>query len=716
MSNSKRVLFDKYETVILFDFYLKTLNKEMTHHIAVKRCSRLLRNMAKNKDKDIDDSFRSKSGIAYQMSCMDAVYQGKMAKPTLFADIVYMYRNDSQKFEKLLKEAKSMSENGNETKENVISTFSLSKEKGTNIFEKVDNGIVQTANLDFYGWLVECQKLALPTARSYSSAINTLDMFCRENHIGTGQVKYANSENELQENIRLLLSNVEFQSNNASQHNRLTAALKKYSDYVAAYWNKTDNDAFQSEQNGTLANSEEVSRIRITLKEPRFEYGFRNDSLEISRFRESYYAVNGISCTLDDTDLVQAIKSMGFTFEGKTYLISEEEKSQIKETVEESKRQGINIIYYSSLYDINFDEYDAEKINSADMLKAVISNLLPTYHYRNHYFTFTEKRVNEVDLIHDDILRVWGSSLLQTFDDLSNKLPLIPYYKIKMALSQNADFVRNSPETYVCRNRILITQDELAEIVESVEDEIRANGRALLDSLPLKTLRAENSQVSDTAIYTAVYKLIDDKYDRNDKVLTRKGERKDIYTAVIEYCSTTDKCTYKRLEALAKQVSGVIKQPAIVEAANNAMVRVDKDNFVADKFVDFDVIEIDNALNQTIKKDFIGLKEITTFVNFPFCGYGWNLYLLESYCRRFSQRYMYETRRANSSNSGAIVRKNCFLSYHDIMAHAVARTKIKLQADDVFDYLTEAGYMERKRYRDIDSLISEAMELRNREE
>lgn len=34
--------------------------------------------------------------------------------------------------------------------------------------------------------------------------------------------------------------------------------------------------------------------------------------------------------------------------------------------------------------------------------------------------------------------------------------------------------------------------------------------------------------------------------------------------------------------------------------------------------------------------------------------------------------------------------------------------------NEVFDFLTEAGYMERKIYSDIDSLINEAAQLRER--
>lgn len=58
--------------------------------------------------------------------------------------------------------------------------------------------------------------------------------------------------------------------------------------------------------------------------------------------------------------------------------------------------------------------------------------------------------------------------------------------------------------------------------------------------------------------------------------------------------------------------------------------------------------------------------------------------------------------------------KTCNLSHHDIMVHAVARSGMDLNQEEVFDFLIETGYIERRRYGDIDLLINEAAELRER--
>ena len=142
------------------------------------------------------------------------------------------------------------------------------------------------------------------------------------------------------------------------------------------------------------------------------------------------------------------------------------------------------------------------------------------------------------------------------------------------------------------------------------------------------------------------------------------------------------------------------------------MVRISYDDFVADDHVQFDVPSIDQVLDTMVIGNGIGMKEITTFGAFPFCGYPWNLFVLESYCRRFSSKYKYDCITPNSRNGGAIIKKACNLSFHDIMVESVARSKVNLNKKDVYDYLIDSGLMIRRQYNDIERLINEAKALR----
>ena len=571
----------------------------------------------------------------------------------------------------------------------------------------------QSSN-EFLAWLTESEGLALPTGKSYSSAINNCDSFCREHNIGTGRIYGVVFSEELKQNIRLLLFNGEFQDYNNVQHHRFTAALSKYEKYMDLRDSGTLCARSAVVPENTAIKPEETQQIRKTLELPRFEYGFKDDSVELYRFRSSYADVNGEECTLSDEKLLFAIRGIGFEFDGKVYLVPEDEKERIRSSLANYMNQGLNIVYYESLYDLNADEYFEAKIISADMLKSLLKELTPNYHYKGNYLAFPPERQTELELVRNDIVRVWGNNALRTFDDLSMELPLIPLDKIKFTLAKQSDFIWNSYETYTRIGLFNADEDEIESLISYIDEQCTNVGSVSFDDLPLDTLRDNNPELSETALGNAFYKLIEDKYDRSNKVLTKKGTSRDVYTEVIEFCRKQDRCTYEQLKSIANRVAGVIRQSVIVEAANSAMVRVDKNNFVADRFVHFDVERIDTALNHIVVSGFVGMREITAFSIFPFCGYDWNLYLLESYCRRFSTKYRYDTRRANSSNSGAVIAKSCLLSYHDIMAYAVARSGRGLSENEVYDFLTETGYMERKRYSGIDSLINEAAELRER--
>ncbi len=599
----------------------------------------------------------------------------------------------------------------------IISDLSKYKEflECKNLNRKTEERNTHINKSDFYLWLIEEKGLAAPSGRSYDSAINRCDSFCSEHNIGTGRIYGEESLDKLKRNIELLTLNVEFKMNNETQHNRLTAALSKYLEFLGVKESgKTQNLKGEKDYLKEKISQNEMNRIRETLKLSRFEYGFKDDGVEIYRFRASYEEVNGMDCPLDDDILIDSIRKMGFEFDGKIYLIADDSMKIIVDQINDYKNQGINIVYYESLYDLKSYEYFDAKIVSADMLKSVVKYLMPQFRYKSNYFALSSEHQTELELVRNDIIRVWGGNILQTFDELSLKLPLIPMDKIKFTLAQQTAFVWNSTETYMQAKWFEADEEEIVRLVDYIDKQCEENGGVSLDEIPFDRLIETNPEISETALYTCFCKLVENRFERNARMLTRKGASKDTYTAVIEFCRKQDKCTYDRLEYIAKHVAGTIKRPDIIEAANAVMVRVDKNDFIADRFIRFDTDRIDTALDYIVTNDFIGMREITTFSMFPFCGYGWNLYLLESYCRRFSKKYKYETRRANSSNSGAIVIKSCLLNYHDIMTQAVARSGRELQQNEVFDFLTEAGYMERKKYSDIDSLISEAAQLRER--
>lgn len=688
-----RIPWDEYEEAILLHALMNVLNHNIKRQNAISEVSKQLRALAINRGITIDDKFRNENGIALQMSNLEYAFtdgnSGLRKESGWYFNIVRLYRENYKKYNELLEESMKI--------------------LGSN----------KTENIDFSTWIKEHQSDYATGILTSMKVLNILLLKDRTIHVS---LLRTTNINEIESLMGRLRNNKGVNIHGKKQKAAYIAALTAYRDYLLSQQSagnaEVENTKVESadvqKSSKSVVNTDEKKRILKILDQSKFEYGFRNDSVERYRFRDLYYHINGVGCDLSDEALFCAIRECGFEFEGKIYHITDKERELIKSSLENYKNQGVNIIYYESLYEMHEKEYFDAKIISAEMLKSLLMELAPNYCYKSSYVAFAYENQKEIELIYKDIDRVWGDCVLRSFDELSTELPLIPIEKIKYTLAYESSFVRNSNETYTRIDLFNSDTEEISGLISYIDEQCAKDDRISFDDLPLDTLRDKNPELSEVAICRVFYKLIEDKYDKNNKILMKKGESKDTYSAVIEFCREQDKCTYEKLEYIAKRIAGAIEQPAIVKAANAVMVRVNKEDFVADRLIHFDVEKTDAALDHIVISDFLGMREITTFSIFPFCDYNWNLYLLESYCRRFSKKYKYETRRVNSSNVGAIVLKKCMFSYHEIMVYAVARSGRELDVDNVYDFLVKAGYIERKRYSDIGLLINQATTLRER--
>lgn len=116
----KLVPFSQHEAILLLDAYLETLGSDQPKQQIVKRVSDDLRTMATNQGVKIDDVYRNTNGISFQMASMESAYKGRtVMKPAtrLFTETVKLYRENREKYNQLLKEAKSMIANHQTTEE-----------------------------------------------------------------------------------------------------------------------------------------------------------------------------------------------------------------------------------------------------------------------------------------------------------------------------------------------------------------------------------------------------------------------------------------------------------------------------------------------------------------------------------------------------------------------------------------------------------------------
>lgn len=135
-----------------------------------------------------------------------------------------------------------------------------------------------------------------------------------------------------------------------------------------------------------------------------------------------------------------------------------------------------------------------------------------------------------------------------------------------------------------------------------------------------------------------------------------------------------------------------------VEVANDVMIRIDYDTFVSNKAISFDIDATDRAISLFAINDVVAIKDVTSFTSFPYVqGAPWNLFLLESFLRHFSRKFTYQSLKANSSNTGAIVRKSAkFSDYIASLAYVIVQNGVSINEKSVGDFLKDKGYIARR--------------------
>jgi len=443
----------------------------------------------------------------------------------------------------------------------------------------------------------------------------------------------------------------------------------------------------------------------------RFANGLRIDStIELDRFRLFAREDCAYDIKMEDSDLKSVLLPCGIVFEGKLYAVAKKAKTNLAETLSAAFLGGEQIIFFETFYEKNEDWLFDEHIVSADMLAVILKTTCPTYFYNRSNLTVT----SDVTLA-SAVADCFKCATLLDYDQIADLLPYVPIEKIKLVLAQNAEFIWNTRGIYTHISKVLISQTDQADIRAIVDKEVLTHTYLPASQLPMENIASLNPELSEIALRAAVFQMcLADRYDLNGNVITWKGAPVDASILMEQYCLERDSCTLDELLAYEKEICGGIHRWIPMNAAYKTMVRTEENLFIAENSVNFNIDEIDNAIEHFCEGDYIPLQAVTALMTFPYCGHPWTLFLLESFCRRFSRKFRFEVLAVNSKCVGAIVRQSCPMNYRQIMTDAVAKSGIELTEQKVLDYLCNNGYLGRRSLSNADELIREAKMIQER--
>ena len=579
----------------------------------------------------------------------------------------------------------------------------------------VEDNVGSKIDIDsFYEWMKT--NMALSSCRAYASSFRTACDYSLSNGL-TSEKLYEIADDEiLKEQTETILQDAAFQNYNADQHNRFSAALKKYLEYRTGIILPLRVQKDEPTQNEVCTSYRD--QVIAVLSE-HYPYGFRLESIiDLKRFRR-YAEEQNAELPESDDNLRVEIRKAGVKIDDKVYLIEQDTFAFIRKTIDALAFDGSKILFYDCIYDSDVSGMEDHYITSADQLKAIMKqcrqsifdDLAEIYFAKNFVSLFGEQM--EKDAVTIELQRVWGESQTRRADELAEQLPAIPEEYVRRYLSGNTAFVWISDGTYFSMQRFIITEEEKEAILSFVLEECDNKGYASISDVPFGNTEEENYELTTVGLQEAVYNaVLLNQYYLNGKILTKDNKSLDVVTLAKQYLIGKNECTFNEMDKKVEEIAGTRYRYMAYDALYSTMVRVDKNRYVAHQYVKFDVDAIDEILSEMIKDKFLAIKEITSFALFPVCGFPWNHYLLESYCYSYSKRYCLKVVGFNDKNAGIIAENDVTDGYTELLARAATRAKIELSMEAVGQYYFETGYMGKRSFADLESTVERAKALR----
>ena len=442
----------------------------------------------------------------------------------------------------------------------------------------------------------------------------------------------------------------------------------------------------------------------LALLRKKYAGGFwLHSPIEMTRLQEAYREQYGRE--LPPPETIRAFFAHATVQQGnKVYLIDDETKERIFFCVQEYL-ESAHVIFYDSFFQCHQKWLTKGCIYDEAMLQVVLRELCPDLYYQKQYFGKVQGAMARV--IEDELLYIWGDQTLWTYEMLEKRL-YIPLGRIQTALTGSHSFLWVKAGTFALLSHVKIREETKKAVQEEAAARMAKAGFLHITEISIEDIVADNYELetkSNSALYDAMYYLcLEEDYDRKGNGLTPKhknaalesGEKTQKISMIeylCQYCLQQEVCSLSEVQEFAEQITPQNAKMNAIKALSRTMVRIDVEQYVADKCVSFDVEKTDEVLDAVVTDMYLPLRSFVAFGSFPACGRAWNLFLLESYCRRFSKLFRFDVPAPNKKCAGTVIRRTYTGEYEDLLADALSKNDIPLRASEAGDFLFEAGYL-----------------------
>jgi len=229
-----RVPWDKQETALLIDAYLRVKNKELSQQEAVKEVSTLLRRRAILSGMEIDDVFRNTNGITMQMKIIGGLVDDRPSSlhsaTKMFNEMVALYKSAPAAFYEILIQAKGECA------------------MQVNVQEK------------FFAWLTA--KVSSAQLSEFYIVCKDIESFCMSKHILTEPLFETTNTVVIQGVIDTIKSNRMFQF----KYFRQLGKMRKVMDYYMTFLREVPLQQSKEPEKAPVSNNEMVAHSEETIE------------------------------------------------------------------------------------------------------------------------------------------------------------------------------------------------------------------------------------------------------------------------------------------------------------------------------------------------------------------------------------------------------------------------------------------------------------------
>ena len=519
----------------------------------------------------------------------------------------------------------------------------------------------------------------------------------------------------------------EFYEYNKQQHNRFSAAFRKFIEYRSggspASLKPSQPTQFAVEKKPTRRKENDPVLIRYKeLLDKFFQKGFRMESsLDMKKLRRFYQDQYGTELSDEDALVCQDISSVTILHEGKAYLpdsmLSQEKKEKLLQYIEDRFSSGCDAIYYGALFTEFEEAFQGERIYTPEMLKTYLSYINKGNYVLQRSYLAKDYTVqmNPEDDIREYLKEAAGPVEVER---LAAELSYIPEQKIKFALSTNNDFIWNATGEYFYEDCVHFSNSELEWIsqfiLDGIEERDFVTGNELVEAVEahFPDIREMYQWITPVGMRNVIGYKLNDRFSFNGNIISKYGEDLSMAEVYAKYCRKHSRFTLDELNVLKQELGSTIYFDEIY--ANS--LRISQNEFVSQDMAQFDVEATDEAIGRICTGQYMSLQEIRDFGTFPYAGYPWNEYLLEHFVANYSQKFML-LHIGYSANvcAGAIVKQaSSFKDFNNLLVDILANSNIVLDEDSALEYLRQQGYIARRRYSDIGRIVTEAKVVRSK--